>query len=206
LDARLKVSSGTEIAVFMVEYNSVLPVAHPGTAGPNLLTNMTTTPGRRTYLHQTRCQELGRVWRGALVRRVLACSIPWPTPDRRGVPGSGGRVKGRAERGRVSDAVGALEAVGGAQRIARPRGWPVQAGNVNVRRCEDHPLHVEWGCVAAVGGGVWAGGSQTYLWPSGGLRVPGDRMMDWLTPRGGCGRSVSLGRPRRRRLPGGDTV
>jgi hypothetical protein len=35
-------------------------------------------------------------------------------------PGSAGRVKGRVERGRVSDAVGALEAVGGARMIERP--------------------------------------------------------------------------------------
>ena len=43
--------------------------------------------------------------------------------------------------------------------------------------------------------GWWRGGSQPYLWPSDAVGVR-DMMIDRVAPSLGCGRSVSLGRPR----------
>jgi hypothetical protein len=128
----------------------------------------------------------GRLWRGGLVRgfgRGPLSGLPLMGAV---FPGSAGRVKGRVERGRVSDAVGAaLEAGRWCPDDRAARGWPVRPGNVNERRWVLSPSSFMWSraVVASVSVGVCgAGGSQTYLWPSGGLCVPGDRMMDWLTP------------------------
>ena len=57
---------------------------------------------------------------------------------------------------------------------------------------------LRWGRLLWFGGevtrgvGGWAGGSQTYLWPSGTVVLPGDMMIDRVTPRPRGARPLSL--------------
>jgi hypothetical protein len=74
------------------------------------------------------------------IRRPPAATFTWPltvvhfpayTLIGAVFPGSSGRVKGRAERGRLSHAAGALEAVGATRMIERPGVGQYDIGNVN---------------------------------------------------------------------------
>jgi hypothetical protein len=85
-----------------------------------------------------------------------------PTPDWRCVVRvPKGRVKGRAERGCLGDAVGAVEAVDGTRMIERPGAGQSTRGTGSSTTSSSR-----LGGLGRVGGvGVWAGGSQTSYGP-----------------------------------------
>jgi len=93
-----------------------------------------------------------------------------------------GWVKGRAKRGRLGDAGGALEAAG-ATRKDRAAGVANPSGTAWGWSCGGGLLAVV-GVVASMGGRVWAGRQPDLPMALRPDRVwPGDKMIDGLTPR-----------------------
>src|SRR4051794_8445268 len=96
------------------------------------------------------------------------------------------------------DAVGALDAAGRLTMIEQPGVGRLAGSSTDaVTRVWTRLLLWVEGVSGLVGCGVWQPDLPTVLRRP---RVaPGDKMIDWVIPRPrGCGRSVSLGRPRRR--------
>jgi hypothetical protein len=107
-------------------------------------------------------------------------------------PGTGGRVKGRAERGRLGDAVGALEAADGTRMIERPglaRAPGERVGGVVASLMLDRVV------AASMVSGCGREAARLTYGPQADCVWPGDRMMDGLTPRPRRARPLSLIRP-----------